>query len=161
MIKPGDLVNIDVSAELDGYYADTGGSFHIPPIDPRKQHLLDTTRKALEAAIQKAKGGAWKWAPKVTLFNGQTAKVNLPAKEPAGISVDLNPVISADRRFIRLGIATQPAKAEKPSNAQSLLKDGHTLLLQAGDSNSKVIITVTPRIIVQEEEEELLGIPEK
>jgi methionyl aminopeptidase len=57
VIKPGDLVNIDVSAELNGYYADTGGSFHVPPIDPRKQHLLDTTRKALEAAIQAARAG--------------------------------------------------------------------------------------------------------
>ena len=57
VIQPGDLVNIDVSAELNGYYADTGGSFHVPPIDPKKQHLLDTTRKALDAAINAARAG--------------------------------------------------------------------------------------------------------
>ena len=31
IIQPGDLVNIDVSAELAGYYADTGACVAIPP----------------------------------------------------------------------------------------------------------------------------------
>ncbi len=38
VLKAGDLVNIDVSAELDGYFADTGGSAIIPP--ESKLHLL-------------------------------------------------------------------------------------------------------------------------
>ena len=37
VIQEGDLVNIDVSAELDGYYADTGSSFAVPPVAPEKQ----------------------------------------------------------------------------------------------------------------------------
>ena len=57
VIQPGDLVNIDVSAELDGYYADTGGSYAVPPVSAEKQRLLDTTRKALEAAINAARAG--------------------------------------------------------------------------------------------------------
>ena len=47
-IKAGDVVNIDVSAELDGYFGDTGGTFLIPPIDPRIQYLCQSTRKALK-----------------------------------------------------------------------------------------------------------------
>src|SRR6185312_1492710 len=31
-IEAGDLVNIDVSAELDGLFADTGASFAVPPV---------------------------------------------------------------------------------------------------------------------------------
>ena len=31
ILKPSDMVNIDVSAELNGYFADTGASFMIPP----------------------------------------------------------------------------------------------------------------------------------
>lgn len=31
VLQAGDLINIDVSAELDGYFADTGGSSIIPP----------------------------------------------------------------------------------------------------------------------------------
>ena len=33
-IREGDLVNIDVSAELDGYYADAATMVPIPPVDP-------------------------------------------------------------------------------------------------------------------------------
>src|SRR4051794_15733500 len=36
LIAPGDLVNIDVSAELDGFVADTGGTFIMPPTTPEK-----------------------------------------------------------------------------------------------------------------------------
>lgn len=57
VIQAGDLVNIDVSAELDGYYADTGSSFAMSPVTPEKQHLLDTTRQALQAAIGVARAG--------------------------------------------------------------------------------------------------------
>src|ERR1700728_1194780 len=34
-IAAGDLVNIDVSAEIGGIFADTGGSFAVPPVSPR------------------------------------------------------------------------------------------------------------------------------
>jgi methionyl aminopeptidase len=57
VIQPGDLVNIDVSAELDGFYADTGGSYAMPPTTSEKQRLLDTTRKALEAALSVVRAG--------------------------------------------------------------------------------------------------------
>lgn len=57
VVQPGDLVNIDVSAELDGYFADTGGSYPVPPVTPEKQRLLDTTKKALDAAIDAVRAG--------------------------------------------------------------------------------------------------------
>lgn len=56
-IQKGDLINIDVSAELNGFYADTGGSFIVPPIDPKKQHVCDATKRALKAAIASASAG--------------------------------------------------------------------------------------------------------
>ena len=34
-VSPGDLVNIDVSARLNGYVGDTGASFAVPPVKPR------------------------------------------------------------------------------------------------------------------------------
>jgi methionyl aminopeptidase len=57
VIQSGDLVNIDVSAEKDGYWADTGMSVPVPPISAEKQHLLDSTRRALEIAIENARAG--------------------------------------------------------------------------------------------------------
>lgn len=56
-LAAGDLVNIDVSAELDGYYADTGGSFVIPPSDERKDLLCETTLNARAAGIAAARAG--------------------------------------------------------------------------------------------------------
>src|SRR5215216_1045529 len=39
VVKAGDLINIDVSAELDGYFGDTGASFAVPPPRPRIERL--------------------------------------------------------------------------------------------------------------------------
>lgn len=58
VIQPGDVVNIDVSAELNGYFGDTGGTFLVPPIDPRMAYLCQSTRKALREAMKVAKAGA-------------------------------------------------------------------------------------------------------
>lgn len=57
VIQPGDLVNIDVSAELNGYFADTGGTVPVPPVKPDVQRLCDTTRAALSRAIDAARAG--------------------------------------------------------------------------------------------------------
>ncbi|MBZ0288864.1 MAG: type I methionyl aminopeptidase [Anaerolineae bacterium] len=57
VIQPGDLVNIDVSAEMDGYYADTGASMQMPPFSPEKQRLCEFTQEALQAAIGVARAG--------------------------------------------------------------------------------------------------------
>lgn len=54
----GDVVNVDVSAELDGYFADTGGTRVVPPTSPLKQRLCHATRQALEAALAEATDGA-------------------------------------------------------------------------------------------------------
>lgn len=57
VIKAGDMVNIDVSAAMDGYFGDTGGSFIVPPENKIKRHLCDSTRRALEAAMLVARAG--------------------------------------------------------------------------------------------------------
>lgn len=57
VIQPGDLVNIDVSAELGGYYADTGASIPVPPISIEVQRLCDRTQLALQRAIEAARAG--------------------------------------------------------------------------------------------------------
>jgi len=57
VIRPGDVLNIDVSAELDGYFADTGGTRVVPPGNPQKTRLCHATRTALEAAMKHARAG--------------------------------------------------------------------------------------------------------
>ena len=57
VLRDGDLVNIDVSAELDGYFADTGASFVVGTARPAQQRLLDATREARDAAIAQLRAG--------------------------------------------------------------------------------------------------------
>jgi methionyl aminopeptidase len=54
IIQPGDIVNIDVSAEKGGYFADTGGSFVVPPSTALKDRLLRATQRALSQACLSA-----------------------------------------------------------------------------------------------------------
>ncbi len=57
VVQPGDLVNIDVSAELNGFFADTGASVPVPPVLPELQKLVDCTRSALKKALEAARAG--------------------------------------------------------------------------------------------------------
>ncbi|WP_028080583.1 type I methionyl aminopeptidase [Solimonas soli] len=57
VIRAGDLVNVDVSAELDGYFADTGGTVIVPPASPLKTRLCHATRTALSSALRVARDG--------------------------------------------------------------------------------------------------------
>lgn len=58
VIREGDLVNIDVSALKNGYYADTGISFVVGEADnPLKQKVCDVALEAFDAAMAKVKPG--------------------------------------------------------------------------------------------------------
>jgi len=58
VLRTGDLVNIDVSAERDGYFADTGGSFTVGPASAVQRTVCASTREALAAAMGAARAGA-------------------------------------------------------------------------------------------------------
>ncbi len=57
VIQPGDLVNVDVSAELDGYFADTGGTVVVPPAGSDAQRLCKVTQATLWKVIHSLKAG--------------------------------------------------------------------------------------------------------
>ena len=57
VIRPGDVLNVDVSAELDGYFADNGGTIVVPPSTPRKTRLCHAARLALAEAMKCARAG--------------------------------------------------------------------------------------------------------
>ncbi|MBX2995905.1 MAG: type I methionyl aminopeptidase [Bdellovibrionaceae bacterium] len=58
ILKDGDLLNVDVSAEKDGFFGDTGGSFYVGTPDPEGERLLKATAEALQEAMKAAKAGA-------------------------------------------------------------------------------------------------------
>jgi methionyl aminopeptidase len=57
ILKEGDLINIDVSAERDGYWSDNGCSFVLGEDIHHHQKLIDASKEILHKAIYNIKGG--------------------------------------------------------------------------------------------------------
>ena len=57
VLKEGDLINIDVSAALNGFWADNGGSFVLGEDIHQHQKLVDASREILQQAINNIRGG--------------------------------------------------------------------------------------------------------
>lgn len=51
VLAAGDLVNIDVSAEKDGYFADTGATFRLGAVRPALERLCRDGERAMAAGI--------------------------------------------------------------------------------------------------------------
>jgi methionyl aminopeptidase len=57
VIAAGDLVNIDVSASKDGYFADTGATFRVPPVRPALDRLCRDGWRAMQIGIAQVRNG--------------------------------------------------------------------------------------------------------
>lgn len=56
-LNNGDLLNIDVSASKDGYYADNGESFIVGNVRNKKSHLCKHVKNVLDIALNTARAG--------------------------------------------------------------------------------------------------------
>lgn len=57
ILREGELIHIDVSAELNGYYADTGASVIVSKSERHLQKLIEATKATLKKALHAAKAG--------------------------------------------------------------------------------------------------------
>lgn len=57
VLQEGDLINIDVSAELNGFWSDNGGSFVLGNDINNHQQLVDASKQILHCALHSIKGG--------------------------------------------------------------------------------------------------------
>jgi methionyl aminopeptidase len=55
ILEEGDIVNVDVSTILDGYYSDASRMFVIGKTTPEKEKLVRVTKECLEIGMQAAK----------------------------------------------------------------------------------------------------------
>lgn len=51
-LKEGDILNVDITSILNGYYADANRTFTIGKVSNEAQKLVDTTRECLRLAIE-------------------------------------------------------------------------------------------------------------
>jgi len=57
VIEDGDIVNIDITAYLDGVHGDTNATFLAGDVDPEARALVERTREALARAIKAVRPG--------------------------------------------------------------------------------------------------------
>jgi methionyl aminopeptidase len=56
-LEDGDIVNLDVTAYLDGVHGDTNGTFFVGTADPATRKLVEVTRECLEKGIAVVRPG--------------------------------------------------------------------------------------------------------
>ena len=79
ILKEGDIVNVDVTTILDGYYGDVSASFPVGKINSEAQKLIDITKKCLNDSIKSLKPGK--------LLNDCVGKIIEPIAKKNGYSV--------------------------------------------------------------------------
>lgn len=55
ILKEGDIINVDVSTILDGYFSDASRMFMLGKVSPEKEKLVRVTKECLEIGIKAAK----------------------------------------------------------------------------------------------------------
>lgn len=163
VIRAGDVLNVDVSAELGGYFADTGGTRVVPPGNPLKTRLCHATRTALEEAMKGARAGrpingigaaiertAKAYGFKVIENLGSHGVGRALHEEPEHIPGYFDP---SDKRLLREGmvITIEPFLSTK-SRIVSETSDGWTLAGASGNLSAQyehtMIITQGAPIVV-------------
>ncbi|MBV1910448.1 MAG: type I methionyl aminopeptidase [Kangiellaceae bacterium] len=148
VIQAGDIVNVDVSAEKNGYFADTGGSFVVPPSTPLKNRLLHSTQFALSEACKyisadKPINGIGKTVQQVAKQKGFKIIKNL-CGHGVGKSLHDDPkeihgfYVPQDKRILREGmvIAVEPFLSTK-SQFVNETDDGWTLVGEQGNLSAQ------------------------
>lgn len=54
----GDIVNVDVTPVLDGWYGDTSATFYVGTPSPEARRLVETTRRCLDVGIAQVRNNA-------------------------------------------------------------------------------------------------------
>ena len=162
-IQAGDVVNVDVSAELGGYFADTGGTRVVPPTSPIKTRLCHATQMALKNALKEVRAGArinqiGKAVQRVAKTNRFKVIKNLAGhgvgrslhEAPQNIVGYYNP---NDTRVLEEGmvIAIEPFLSTKSTHTVEA-NDGWTLITSIGNFSAQyehtVIVTRGNPIVV-------------
>ncbi|WP_196137505.1 type I methionyl aminopeptidase [Aliikangiella sp. G2MR2-5] len=153
VIQKGDIVNVDVSAQLNGYFADTGGTIVVPPESNNKLRLCNATRLALKNALTEVRAG--RFINQIGKAIQQTAKAhgfkvikNL-AGHGVGRSLHEEPTDivsyfdSSDKRQLRLGqvIAIEPFLSTRSTWVREK-EDGWTLVGHSGNLSAQFEHTV-------------------
>ncbi len=74
ILREGDIVNVDITTILDGYFADASRMFMIGEVSPEARRLVEVTKECMELGI--AAAGPWRWLGDIGDACGNHAKKN-------------------------------------------------------------------------------------
>ena len=112
VLHDGDIINVDITSDLHGWHGDTSATFCIGTVSAEAQHLVETTRRALELGIAEVRPGA-------RLGDIGAAISELATREGCGVVTD----------FGGHGIGRQ---MHLPPHVSHVGRRGHGLVLQEG-----------------------------
>ena len=55
VLKEGDIINVDVSTSLDGYFSDSSRMFCIGEVSPEKKRLVEVAKECVEKGLEQVK----------------------------------------------------------------------------------------------------------
>ena len=58
VLKPGDIINVDVTSIVDGYFGDTSATFYVGDPSAEAKHVTEVARHALTLGIAQVREGA-------------------------------------------------------------------------------------------------------
>ncbi|WP_404372323.1 type I methionyl aminopeptidase [Corallococcus coralloides] len=58
VLKPGDIVNVDVTTHLDGFHGDTSATFMICEVSADAKHVVDVARRCRDVGVSVVRHGA-------------------------------------------------------------------------------------------------------
>jgi methionyl aminopeptidase len=74
ILKEGDIVNVDSTTILDGYYADASRMYMVGEVSPGAKRLVEVARECMELGIEAAK--PWHWLGDIGAACGAHAHKN-------------------------------------------------------------------------------------
>ncbi|MBR6013611.1 MAG: type I methionyl aminopeptidase [Selenomonadaceae bacterium] len=74
VLKSGDILNIDITTDLDGYFADASRMFFVGEISAEAKRLIEVTREIMEVGILAAK--PWHFVGDIGAVCGKMAREN-------------------------------------------------------------------------------------
>jgi Xaa-Pro aminopeptidase len=134
LLKAGDVLYIDISATVDGYYCDFNRNFGFVGIDTRTMHAYDLAFAATEAGISAAKAGQ----TVSSVWRAMAARLGAEAVHEASVG--------------RMGHGVGLALAEPPSihpEDETILEPGMVIAIEP--SMTYQAADGSPRVMVHEE----------
>ena len=79
ILKEGDIINLDITTILNGFYGDTSATYPVGKISSKSQKLIDVAKKSMYLSIDRLKPGR--------ILNDCVGKIIQPYVEKFGFSV--------------------------------------------------------------------------